>query len=29
MTDKVDNSFIKDKIEQDKLLFEDIDKVIA
>lgn len=29
MTDKVDNSFIKDKIEQYKLLFEDIDKVIA
>lgn len=29
MIDKVDDDFMKDKIEQDKLLFEDIDKAIA
>lgn len=29
MIDKVDDSFMKDKIGQDKLLFEDIDKAIA
>lgn len=29
MIDKVDDDFMKDKIEQDKLLFEDIDKAIS